>query len=224
VQLLKKVLLEASGALQGQVSEDLDPARVEVASVDGFQGREKDIIVFSGVRANDRGQVGFLADWRRVNVMLTRAKYGVVIICNSATLRCETETWAHWLRWAQTNHCVIGSGTSRFGEYDESTVKTVRGMGERRMQATLRAGSGEADSRSIERRIENAGMFGEEKFDAAARAKNEASVAATMGPRGAQGGDSDSWGADTSAASNVKLTVPGGDECDDWETDGAWDD
>jgi superfamily I DNA and/or RNA helicase len=59
---------------------------VEVASIDGFQGREADIIVFVTVRCNVSFDIGFLADMRRLNVVMTRAKCGVVIIGNRNTL------------------------------------------------------------------------------------------------------------------------------------------
>ena len=50
---------------------------VRVNSVDGFQGSEEDIIIFSAVRSNTAGTVGFLYNHQRTNVALTRAKYNV---------------------------------------------------------------------------------------------------------------------------------------------------
>ena len=47
---------------------------VKVRSVDGFQGAEEDVIIFSAVRSNSSGKIGFLADLNRTNVALTRAK------------------------------------------------------------------------------------------------------------------------------------------------------
>lgn len=69
--------------------ELLDPEvrqGVEVGTVDGFQGREKEAILVDLVRSNDEGQIGFLADSRRLNVALTRARRLLLIVGDSATV------------------------------------------------------------------------------------------------------------------------------------------
>lgn len=66
--------------------ERLGHPAVEIDSVDGFQGREKDVILVSLVRSNERGEIGFLAEVRRTHVAITRARKLLVLVGDSLTL------------------------------------------------------------------------------------------------------------------------------------------
>ncbi len=59
---------------------------IEIDTVDGFQGREKEAVIITLTRSNDRGEIGFLSDTRRTNVALTRARRKLIVIGDSATL------------------------------------------------------------------------------------------------------------------------------------------
>lgn len=65
---------------------NLDIVDIEVDSVDGFQGREKEAVILSLVRSNDRREVGFLSDTRRMNVGMTRARRLLIVLGDSGTL------------------------------------------------------------------------------------------------------------------------------------------
>lgn len=59
---------------------------MEVSTVDGFQGREKEVIILSLVRSNQDGELGFVTDFRRLNVAVTRAKRLLIVIADSETM------------------------------------------------------------------------------------------------------------------------------------------
>lgn len=59
---------------------------ITVHTVDGFQGQERDVIMISLVRANEKGQIGFLRDLRRMNVAITRARMKLLILGEAVTL------------------------------------------------------------------------------------------------------------------------------------------
>jgi superfamily I DNA and/or RNA helicase len=85
-----------------------DPSStIEVKSVDGFQGRERDVIIFSAVRSNRKGNVGFLRDWRRLNVAMTRARTALIVIGDMDTLVEGDKHWAAFGKWCQGVDCII---------------------------------------------------------------------------------------------------------------------
>merc|ERR1712232_636710 len=104
------------------------PPFVEVASTDGFQGREKEAVIFSAVRSNDYGAIGFTSDWRRVNVSFTRARRALIVIGNDQTLRRgDPDTWMPWLAWADAHGLNMDKPGVPRGRYDPEQLRRVRG-------------------------------------------------------------------------------------------------
>lgn len=71
--------------LRERLKSQLDQG-LEIGSIDGFQGRENEAVILSLVRSNGDGEIGFLADTRRMNVALTRARRKLIVIGDSATI------------------------------------------------------------------------------------------------------------------------------------------
>ncbi|EOZ95828.1 Superfamily I DNA/RNA helicase [Indibacter alkaliphilus LW1] len=75
-----------------------------IDSIDGFQGRERDVMLISLVRSNAKGEIGFLADTRRMNVALTRAKRKMIVIGDSATLSSHS-FYTAFLDYVEEKNC-----------------------------------------------------------------------------------------------------------------------
>jgi hypothetical protein len=111
-----------------RLTQNSGPPYIEVSSVDGFQGREKEAVVFSAVRSNDYGAIGFISDWRRVNVSFTRARRALIVIGNDQTLRRgDPDTWMPWLAWADAHGLNMDKPGVPRGRYEPEQLRRVRG-------------------------------------------------------------------------------------------------
>lgn len=83
--------------------------------MDAFQGREKDIIIMSCVRSNENQGIGFLNDPRRLNVAMTRARYGIIIVGNPKVL-AKQPVWNHLLHFYKENHVLTEGALNNLKE------------------------------------------------------------------------------------------------------------
>jgi len=101
LRIVKQLLEETSSGIDrtafispyaGQVAaaKDILPAGLRISTIDSFQGQEQDTIIVSLVRSNDDGDIGFLKDYRRMNVAITRAKEQLFVIGDSATIGADS--------------------------------------------------------------------------------------------------------------------------------------
>ena len=131
------------GTLRQQLYKD-----IEVASVDSFQGREKEYIILSCVRSNEHAGIGFLNDPRRLNVALTRARHGVMVLGNPKVLSKQA-LWHDLLQHYREEGCLVEGPLSALKQSAVMLAAPKRG-GERRgfvPAATREGGAEEAQQR-----------------------------------------------------------------------------
>mmetsp|Transcript_36229 Transcript_36229/g.117121 ORF Transcript_36229/g.117121 Transcript_36229/m.117121 type:complete len:743 (-) Transcript_36229:10-2238(-) len=98
--------------------------RMSVSTIDGYQGMERELVIFSATRSNDQQNIGFLSDARRMNVMLTRARRGVIVIGDMNTLSAaprESSRWPEWIDWVKQKQSVLWCSPT-----DDGAIKLVR--------------------------------------------------------------------------------------------------
>ncbi|KAH6574118.1 hypothetical protein BASA62_002602 [Batrachochytrium salamandrivorans] len=108
--------MQFNGSLKKELYKE-----IEVASVDSFQGREKDYIIVTCVRSNENQGIGFLTDPRRLNVALTRAKYGLVIVGNPKVL-AKHPLWYQLLMTFREHACLVEEKQRRYLQEPTQTV------------------------------------------------------------------------------------------------------
>jgi len=102
----------AQVALIAQVLARRGIQGVAVRTVDSFQGAELDLCVLSCTRANPKGVAGFAQDARRLNVALTRARYGMVVVCDADSLSRAGGNLARLVKDARDRKCIGPAATA----------------------------------------------------------------------------------------------------------------
>jgi regulator of nonsense transcripts 1 len=114
VQLFRKMLSSADISMSASNSKGRI-ADVQLGTVDSFQGQETDLVIFSAVRSNRMKELGFLRDARRLNVAITRARRGLIVVGDPTVLR----TCCHWA--ALLDSCTERNCVLMLSEYYDHT-------------------------------------------------------------------------------------------------------
>lgn len=81
-----------------------------IGTVDGLQGQERDVVVLSLVRSNEKGDVGFLGQYKRLNVAMTRPRRQLVVVGDSETVAKGSAYLKSWIKWLEDNADVRYAG------------------------------------------------------------------------------------------------------------------
>ncbi|XP_058098948.1 probable helicase MAGATAMA 3 isoform X3 [Magnolia sinica] len=116
VKLFRERFRDAFGVQSDQL--------VDINTVDGFQGREKDVAIFSCVRSNDGKGIGFVADFRRMNVGITRARSSILVVGSASTLM-QDEHWSNLVKAAKDQNCLIKVSKPYASFFSQGNLKSM---------------------------------------------------------------------------------------------------
>jgi len=145
--------MRRSGALASALYE-----AIEVASVDAFQGREKDFILVSCVRSSETQGIGFLSDPRRLNVALTRARLGVIVLGNPRVLS-KNPLWAALLVHFKEYDCLVEGPLNNLQPSYMTFARPRRNVASDSRYAFTALARGGWDGRWDDRRAQSAPFF-----------------------------------------------------------------
>lgn len=98
---------------------------VDINTVDGFQGREKDVAIFSCVRSNSERGIGFLSDFRRMNVGITRARSSVLVVGSASTLM-QDDHWKNLVQSAKERGCYFKVTKPYASFFSDANLESLR--------------------------------------------------------------------------------------------------
>lgn len=100
--------------------------KLTIQTVDGFQGGENDIIIISFVRANSKGNIGFLSDFRRLNVAITRARFALLMVGHSETLMNNEKDVATLIQDAKVREKHFSYAAIKSGLQKKSNAQPIK--------------------------------------------------------------------------------------------------
>lgn len=116
-----KLLRQRFRATFGEQSDQV----IDINTVDGFQGREKDVAIFSCVRSNSGKGIGFVSDFRRMNVGITRARASVLVVGSASTLM-QDKHWSNLVNCAKDRGRYFKVSKPHSSFFSDANLESLR--------------------------------------------------------------------------------------------------